>query len=644
MNKRACITIIVMLLVCSFGAYAANLSVENFSALPDVKNMRLSRDGNMILYLSRLETKDAKGYVVNVLDITSNKKESVLFAPDSSFRLKWVKWANDSKLLVSAIFPDSRFGVKTTETRLYILDIKTKKYRDAVPRRKVEEFAYYPQFQDQVLDILPDNSDHFLLELDGHSPNWPDVYRVSLKKRSFKLVQSSQHNVRSWWTDSQGNVRLGLRFNGNTEYKIVHKKLGGSQFKVLWGFEQFSKDEVWPIGFAKDPNVLYVSALHHGKDAIFKVDLNDPSLEKVLVYANKNYDVYGDLVYSGKTKEPVGLELSDDGGFIFWNEAYKALANGINKGLPGRSNSLISFSDDENRYIVYSSNDTDSGTYYLGDRKKRSLVPIGYRYKSLLPELMSPKKKVSYKARDGLDIEAYLTLPKSAEEKRRLPSIIFPHGGPIGNDGDGFDYWTQYFANEGYAVLQMNVRGSSGYGHDFMAAGLQKWGLAMQDDVADGARWMIEEGYADPDQMCIVGASYGGYAALMGAVKTPDLYKCVVSFAGVTDLKYLVSSHFRFTNYDIVKSQIGSNSKSLSERSPTSHAGKVRVPVLLIHGTEDRAVRYEHSKRMNSALKKSGADVEFVTLDEGDHYLSKGDHRLEAFKAMDRFLKKYLKR
>ena len=279
--------------------------------------------------------------------------------------------------------------------------------------------------------------------------------------------------------------------------------------------------------------------------------------------------------------------------------------------------------------------------YLVGDRDKKSLLVFSERYPSLPMDQMAEKKIISYAARDGLEIEGYLTVPLRHEDGA-IPAIIFPHGGPISYDGGGFDYWTQYFASRGYAVLQMNFRGSSGYGFEFMASGLQAWGLEMQNDVEDGTRWLIEQGIADPERICVVGASYGGYAALMEAARNPDLYQCAVSFAGVTDVAYLVTSHRNYTNYEIVKEQIGSKRSELRQRSPLHNAEAINIPVLLAHGTKDRSVRLRHSERMEKELRKAGKDVTYLEFEDGDHYLSAQEHRVAFFSAMDAFLHEHL--
>jgi dipeptidyl aminopeptidase/acylaminoacyl peptidase len=396
------------------------------------------------------------------------------------------------------------------------------------------------------------------------------------------------------------------------------------------------------VGFGKNPDMLYVNAYYEGRRAIFKVNINDPELSKELVFSDPNYDVSGSLIYSKITGDVIGMRLSVDGGVTFWDEDYKSLQRSIDKSLPDTVNIVYDLSDNERRLVLLATSDINSGTFYVVDRDKNRIDRLTRRYMALDPELMAEKAAIKYHARDGLEIEGFLTVPKG-EIKSPLPAIIFPHGGPVSFNDGGFDYWTQYFASRGYVVLQMNFRGSSGYGYDFMASGLQSWGLEMQNDVEDGTRWLIKEGIADPNRICVVGASYGGYAALMEAARNPDLYRCAVSFAGVTDVAYLVKSSRRYTNYKIVQEQIGSDLKELRQRSPINLAEQIDIPVLLGHGTDDRSVRIQHGRKMHRALEKSGKDVTYLEFEDGDHYLSNEVHRLQFFKAMDSFLDSNLK-
>ncbi len=619
----------------------SSLPTEYFSDLPDVHSVRVSPDGEKLASVVRIDTKNAKGRSVQVADLKDGKKKFVFFTDNKKEFINWIKWGNNDKLLVSLWFPSQRWGVGTSETRLMIVDINTGKVRNAISKRFLNSLYYYPQFQDQIVDILPDDENHFLLEINGGSDLDERVYKVSLNKSKMSLVHKSEPNVVDWISDNQGNIRIGRYFK-DTTYKIIHRFSEKDKWKVLWEFESLSEDEVWPMGFGHDGNILYIDAYHEGKSAVFKVDLTDTNLKKRLVYANEKYDVDGYLIYSNLLKKAVGVEVSDGSGYFYWDDSYRSFMEKIDKALSNSDNTLVSMSDDENMYVIYSSSSSDPGVYYLGNKKQNRLDPIAERYERLPLGLMANKTRINYKARDGLDIEGYLTLPIGRKESDRVPTIIFPHGGPISYDGSGFDYWTQFFANRGYAVLQMNFRGSYGYGYDFMKKGLSNWGLEMQDDIEDGTRWMIEEGYSDPDNICVVGASYGGYAALMGAIKSPGLYQCVVSFAGVTDIGSLLTQSRNFTNHEVTKRMLGDNSGDLRSRSPLKNANKISVPVLLIHGDKDRRVTVSHSRRMRSSLEKYKKDVTYLELKNGTHFLTRGQNRIATFRAMDDFLDKHL--
>lgn len=640
---RSQLTLSLILLCISSFSNSNTLTTKDFSSLPDVGSMKLSPDGLRLAYLARVDVPGAQGMVVSVQNISTGNKRVVLYSDNKKFTINWLSWANNEKIFVSASFPEvRRNGTPSVESRLLIVDSKTGKFKNGLSRSVSRNFRYLPQFQDRIIDYLRSDPDHYLLQISGHGGNEPTVYKVNSSSRKMKLVRNRKRDVTRWVVDAQHNVRLGVLVDGKS-YKIIHTNPGEKKQKTLWEFEAFGRDQVWPLGFGNDPYELYVTALHDGRDAIFKVNLKDEGLPMELVYSNKKYDVGGSLFYSEKTGDVVGLKVSDGAGYVFWTESYKALLDGVNKGLPDTHNRLLSFSKDERRYLVLSKSDVNPGTYYLGDRDKKTLDPIGYSYSKIFPDYLSPREQIEYKARDGLSIEAYLTLPKRAESHENLPTIIFPHGGPISSFEGGFDYWTQFFANSGYAVLQMNFRGSEGYGYDFMAAGLKSWGLAMQDDVEDGVRWMIQQGYSDPKNICIVGAGYGGYAALMGAVKSKGLYKCAVSFAGISDVGRMVKFKRRYTNYDIVKARIGSDMGELKKRSPVYHADEIDIPVLLIHGTKDRVVNYVQSRLMNEKLMRANKDVRYVELKDGGHYLGNSERRNSVFEELDSFLEIHLK-
>ena len=631
---------LLLLWLCNYTVAntAPQLPVEAFASIPDVSSVQLSPNGKKIASVVRVDQAKLKGTVVSIQDIETGEKSIPLHTDNQKFVILSLQWANDNILLISAKFPANRYGTPTTETRLVKYDLTTKKTSSVLSRSVLDRLNWIPQHQGQIIDLMPDDPDNILLSLDGMGENVGEdsVLKVNLAQGKSSYTQNAKKKIISWITDRQHKVRISI-YNDDTEYRIYEQAEQKSDSRLLWTFKAFSEDTVWPLGFDADPNILYVRAYHQGFEAIFKVNLTDPNLTKELVYANEATDVEGDLLYSQLKKKVIGISEGDGEEYTFWETEYVGLQNGLKAVLPDAHNYITQFSANERRYIVYSTSSTEPGTYYFGDRDEKTLYPIANRYGKLNSELLANTQHLTYEARDKLKIDAYLTVPKGLEAKQ-LPTIIFPHGGPISYDSNGFDYWAQFFANRGYAVFRMNFRGSAGYGYEFMKAGLKSWGLEMQNDVEDGTRYLIAQGISDPKRICIAGASYGGYAALMGAAMTPDLYRCAISVAGVTDVAYLVKSSRRHTNYEVVKEQIGDDLDALYERSPISKADKINIPVLLLHGDKDRVVKVQHSREMYDELKSLNKPVEYIELENGDHYLSNNDNRLATFKALDKFL------
>lgn len=631
---------LLLLWLCNYTVAntAPQLPVEAFASIPDVSSVQLSPNGKKIASVVRVDQAKLKGTVVSIQDIETGEKSIPLHTDNQKFVILSLQWANDNILLISAKFPANRYGTPTTETRLVKYDLTTKKTSSVLPRSVLDRLNWIPQHQGQIIDLMPDDPDNILLSLDGMGENVGEdsVLKVNLAQGKSSYTQNAKKKIISWITDRQHKVRISI-YNDDTEYRIYEQAEQKSDSRLLWTFKAFSEDTVWPLGFDADPNILYVRAYHQGFEAIFKVNLTDPNLTKELVYANEATDVEGDLLYSQLKKKVIGISEGDGEEYTFWETEYVGLQNGLKAVLPDAHNYITQFSANERRYIVYSTSSTEPGTYYFGDRDEKTLYPIANRYGKLNSELLANTQHLTYEARDKLKIDAYLTVPKGLEAKQ-LPTIIFPHGGPISYDSNDFDYWAQFFANRGYAVFRMNFRGSAGYGYEFMKAGLKSWGLEMQNDVEDGTRYLIAQGISDPKRICIAGASYGGYAALMGAAMTPDLYRCAISVAGVTDVAYLVKSSRRHTNYEVVKEQIGDDLDALYERSPISKADKINIPVLLLHGDKDRVVKVQHSRKMYDELKSLNKPVEYIELENGDHYLSNNDNRLATFKALDKFL------
>jgi len=306
---------------------------------------------------------------------------------------------------------------------------------------------------------------------------------------------------------------------------------------------------------------------------------------------------------------------------------------------------IVEYADDPRKMILYGENAEDAGTYYFADLTTGALQILAQDYAQLPTEWITQKKAITYKAADGLEIHAYLTLPNRKDAKN-LPLIVLPHGGPQARDNIGFDWQTQALASHGYAILQPNFRGSDGYGKKFVDAGHGEFGRKMQTDLSDGVRHLLAQGIIDPKRVAIMGASYGGYAALAGATLDPGIYNCAVSIAGVADLKNFIDfvatrSDSNWSSSVVYWKQFMGDPKTYDQISPVKQAAKASCPVLLIHGTDDTVVPIIQSRRMESALKNAGKPVEFVTYKGQDHWETVGSSRIEMMKAALAFLEKH---
>lgn len=653
MKNCLAVCLMLMLSLCYTSlSSAANLTTENFAQLPDVSNLVLSPNGKKLASTIRISVGDTQGVAVQVLDLDTKKSKIVLFTDNSEFFFKWVGWKDDTTLMAAVFTPAERdtwinmqaVRFKTRDHDLMLIDTETDKITRPVTSQFLQRYKIAPSVRDWIVDSLYDDPEHILMAFPGMDNGFMRdvaVYKINIKTQKATMYHPSKANVSNWMADQQHRIRVGTLIKDDEVSTLVYD-LEAKKWRALWPYKIFSADQVDPLGFGKEPNELYIRAYHESRQAIFKVNLKDPELKRELVLADPSYDVKGQLVYSPVNGDVIGVSAMAEGGTHFFDTKMQALQAKIDKAIPSHRNYVYSMTGDLNKFLVVSSSSTDSGTYYLGQTNPVKLDAVAYSYKKLLPELMSNTRTIKYSARDGLAIEAFLTLPKNGAQKN-LPTLVFPHGGPIARDNETFDYWTQFFVNKGYAVLQMNFRGSDGQGIELRNAGLKNWGKEMQDDIEDGARKLIADGIADPNAIGIVGASYGGYASLMGIVKTPDFYRCAISVNGVSNVYDLVKDNRAFwLSYNVVDEQIGNDNTKLKAISPVNFADKIKAPVLLVHGTDDRQVEIKHSYQMRDALQNAKKDVTFLELPSEDHYLSNEKNRIDTFRAMGAFLDKCL--
>jgi dipeptidyl aminopeptidase/acylaminoacyl peptidase len=619
------------------------IPTEVFGSPPLIGSVKISPSGEKIAMFATLNNGDS---AILIRDLTKNEPLKPIVSSDNkSLKLLSFNWFDDEIILASAWLAQDLYNTKADYTRLLRVNVDGSGFEPLFKKRHFKDLPLrWEEFnQTRIIDWLPDDDENILVMLRMSNPRSPDVVKLNVKKNSIKTVKKGVAGVRFWMTDEDGRVRIGNTYDRNrSSGSIIFQEEGSTKWRTIWDYSSFGEDSVSVLGFGKEPNKVWYEAYKDGRVAVFSADISKQNIEPELVYSHPKRDVETYLRYRKDQKDPIGIGFRDENfHHVTWDKEAADFEKSIYALFPDKEVYFGGTSDDRNRYIIFVENSSTAGSFYLGDKKLGTLDLVAHSYPALANKVLPTKKALFYKARDGLDIEAFLTLPEG--KNKNLPTIIFPHGGPIAADGEkGFDYWTSFFANRGYAVVQMNFRGSTGYGYDFMKAGLGQWGGQMQEDVEDATYWAIKEGIADPDRICIVGGSYGGYAALMGAA-TSDLYQCSVSFAGVSDLLYLLDGGRRYGGEESIRIMLGDKSRSeLREISPVYLADQIKIPVLLVQGDDDSRVLLKHGEAMRDAMEEAGVDYIYIQQEDSDHFLTLKRNRLQFFQETEKFLKKHI--
>jgi dipeptidyl aminopeptidase/acylaminoacyl peptidase len=490
---------------------------------------------------------------------------------------------------------------------------------------------------ERISDFQVNDPSHVLIELTVEFSVFPKVYALDIYTGLTLVVQRARSPILDWTTDRAGVVRFGAGFDNNSnKATYITRDSADASWRTLAKWEIGASD-FDAIGFGPTPGTLLVSANHNGRDAIFEMDLNEKN-SRQLLFSDAEVDV-GGPIYWPADRRIVGFRYDNEmpRRMVFDAEA-KGIFDAIDGVLPNAVNYVVDSSSDGRKLLIASSRDIRPIEYHLLDLDQKKMSRVGSANPALANAQLAPMKPVKIKGPDGVMLPGYLTLPVGSAGKK-LPMVVYPHGGPHVRDRWGFDEMVQFFASRGYAVLQVNYRGSVGYGYDWYDAGLQGWGTVMVDDITAATKWAIAEGIADPAHTCIVGWSYGGYAALMSAVREPDLYRCSVSIAGVSDLKVLASDDSRFYGgRKAVNRILGTDTDELKAGSPLRSPEKIKVPVLLVHGDDDIQVLVDHSKRMARALAGAKKKYELVIIKDGNHSLSRFEWRQTLLTKLEAFL------
>jgi len=491
-----------------------------------------------------------------------------------------------------------------------------------------------------LIDDLENDEEHMLISMNKRDRKIFDVYRINIDSGDMKMIAKNPGNITGWQTDWDGRLRIAHSSDGVNQ-SILYRKTDADKFETV--ITTNFKESLIPLFFAFDDNetIYALSNLGRDKTAVVKYNLAENN-ELEVIYQHPEVDA-SNLLVSKKRKVITGVTYTTDRRRChFFDDQRKNLQKILRKKLPGVEAVVVSMNRAEDKVLVRTYSDKTMGAYYFYDFNTKELKQLVEISPWLNAENMAEMKPVRYESRDGLTINGYLTLPKGVEAKN-LPAVINPHGGPWYRDSWGFNPEVQFLANRGYAVLQMNFRGSSGYGRRFRELGYKQWGKTMQDDITDGADWLIREGIADSARIGIYGGSYGGYAVLAGLTKTPDLYACGIDYVGISNLFTFLKSvppywePMRQMFYEM----IGNPEKDrefLTEISPVFHADKITAPLFIAQGANDIRVNKSESDQMVEALKNRGIFVEYMVKENEGHGFNNEENRFEFYNTVEKFL------
>jgi len=626
-----------------------------FGARPNVLGVTLSPDGKQLAYIAPAKGRAATVVYTLNLEKESDRVAAMGTAGDELIRLIGCGWLSNDRLACEAyaitgdpkvgLLPTTRiFAVDASGANLRMMSTTANDYTRGYLNNGGQIIDWQPNQEGAVLMARHYRPDEHLGSRMGSTKTGLGVDLIDTRSLTITSVEPPDPIVSDYITDGRGTVRImGISRPGPDGYatgllEFLYREAESRTWHPLSRYSGVDGSGFAPLAIDPELNVAYGLKKLDGRLAVYSVKL-DASLHEELVYARPDVDVTG-VVRIGRQQRIVGASyVTDTPQIHYFEPQVEQLMSALHRALPNHALDIHGASSDGGKLLLLASSDSDPGVYYIFDRASHQLRPLLAVRSELAGVKLASAKPVSYPAADGVAIPAYLTLPPGRESAKGLPAIVMPHGGPSWRDSASFDWLAQFYAARGYAVLQPNYRGSSGYGDAWSERnGFKSWSVAIADVLAAG-RWLVSQGIADPAKLAIVGWSYGGYAALQSAVVDQSTFKAVVAIAPVTDLAALKEEHRHWGNFDLVSDFVGSGA-SMHAGSPVEHADQIKVPVLLFHGTYDRNVGIDESKRMAARLKAAGKQCELVTWDKLDHQLDDSDARTEMLRKSDAFLRK----
>jgi len=638
--------LVLSLLVAPLGAAPADpLPAEIYAAPPRIDEPRLSPDGKAVAMLAAKEGRIG-------VQVWHTDGAVDWFMPAEGDQINWVAWKGADRVVLSLRATEFEGGGSHAVgvSRLVFsstIDKQSTKvlFHEPAPMGNVivigREGYHPPNVQDRIISLLPDDPAHILLAASADDWAHPQAMLVDVASGAPHMMMRSSGNVVKWLADDKGTIRLKTVLEGRDESSVLlfyARDDDRGDWRQIRRYEVDRGPRFVPLAFSKlRPSVLLALAdQDNGRLALQEFDTRSLAPGPVLA-ADPHCDIDAVL----RNNQVIGYRnpCRDEGEIYFdagWQKDQAALRRALKTPLV----EIVDRTPD-GRYALIKSAAAryapPSYWYFDQSGEAKTLVHIADSYEQLKPDHVAPAREVTISARDGLALPALLTLPPGRSDGP-LGFVVLPHGGPNAHDSQQFDWMVQFIASRGYGVLQPQFRGSTGYGAAFQRAGYRQWGGKMQDDVTDATRWLIDQKLADPKRMCIVGSSYGGYAALVGAAQHPGLYQCVAALAPVTDMERLLKDRAHLEFGEINRLRVAGDLDPAAIPSPVDLADRIAAPVLLIHGRRDFTVPMSHSEEMERSLRRAGHNPIAVYLDDTDHFFSQPAGRLQTLKALGAFL------
>ena len=602
-------------------------TLEDFFRNSDRSGYQISPDANYFSFLAPYEDR------MNIFVQRIGSDETVRLTSETARSVAGYMWATNERIL---------FMKDTAGDENYQL------YGVNLDGSDLRAYTAFPGVRTTLIDDLEDVPNEVIIGMNKRQAEIFDPYRLNLETGELTQLAENPGNWQGYMTDHEGKLRVVTAIVDGVNTQILYREHEAEEFRPV--LTTNFKESVDFMEFTPDNRNVY-AATNLGRDKVALVLMNPATCEELeQLYAHEQYDV-SSISYSRKRKKLLAVYCQGHKDPIrhYFDDEEAAFREHLRSFFTGRRFGITATDKEEQKYLIYVGSDRTRGRYYFYDRAVGSPALLTELAPWLQEEDMVAMHPVTYTSRDGLTIEAYLSLPHpyTPETAKALPVVVHPHGGPWARDSWGYSAEVQFLCNRGYAVFQMNFRGSTGYGRKFLEASYKQWGQAMQDDITDGVNWLIAQGIADAKRIAIYGGSYGGYATLAGLCFTPDLYACGIDYVGVSNLLTFMQTIPPYWRplLEMMYEQVGDPEKDLEmlrAYSPALQAHLIKAPLFIAQGANDPRVNKAESDQMVAALRARGVEVEYMVKDDEGHGFHNQENRFDFYRAMERFLKEQM--